>query len=51
VSRDPEYLGLFGVGADKLAIYTHHHNHAHDLHGNVVPGDEGHQLRRDPADG
>ena len=51
VSRDPEYLGLFGVGADKLAIYTHHHNHAHDLHGDVVPGDEGHQLRRDPADG
>ncbi|WP_434219159.1 zinc ABC transporter ATP-binding protein ZnuC [Biformimicrobium ophioploci] len=34
VSRDPAYLSLFGHA---VAPYTHHHNHTHDLHGNVVP--------------
>ncbi|WP_295802721.1 ATP-binding cassette domain-containing protein [uncultured Microbulbifer sp.] len=33
VSRDPAYLELFG---DKLAPYTHQHNHHHDLSGEVV---------------
>lgn len=33
VSRDPAYLELFG---DKLALYTHEHDHAHNLHGDVV---------------
>ncbi|WP_425563518.1 ATP-binding cassette domain-containing protein [Microbulbifer aestuariivivens] len=33
VSRDPAYLELFG---DKLAPYTHQHNHAHDLSGEVL---------------
>lgn len=38
VSRHPEYLRLFGHSvADDLAIYTHHHDHQHDLHGDVVP--------------
>ncbi len=37
VSQHPAYLDLFG-GADTsgLGIYTHHHDHAHDLHGNIV---------------
>lgn len=42
VSRDPAYLELFG---DKLAPYTHQHNHHHDLSGEVVDDccDHGHQ--------
>lgn len=37
VSRHPEYHRLFGDMPDTgLAIYTHHHDHTHDIHGNVV---------------
>ncbi|MDJ0808209.1 MAG: zinc ABC transporter ATP-binding protein ZnuC [Gammaproteobacteria bacterium] len=40
VSQHPAYLELFGAPASaKLAIYTHHHNHTHDIHGNVIPAD------------
>jgi zinc transport system ATP-binding protein len=33
VSKHPEYLALFGGQADAIAIYTHHHDHVHDLDG------------------
>ncbi len=33
VSRDPAYLELFG---DKVAPYTHTHDHAHDMGGDIV---------------
>jgi zinc transport system ATP-binding protein len=37
VSMDPSYLALFGrKEAESLAIYTHRHNHHHDLTGHVV---------------
>jgi zinc transport system ATP-binding protein len=37
VSRDPAYVELFGHrAARRLAVYSHHHDHAHDLHGEVV---------------
>jgi zinc transport system ATP-binding protein len=37
VSKHPAYLELFGSPASaKLALYTHHHNHRHDIHGNVI---------------
>ena len=37
VSRHPEYQRLFGdLPSSGLAVYTHHHNHCHDLHGDVV---------------
>ncbi|KTT62366.1 zinc ABC transporter ATP-binding protein, partial [Pseudomonas oryzihabitans] len=36
VSGDPAYQALFGQSARNLAIYHHHHDHAHDLHGSVV---------------
>jgi zinc transport system ATP-binding protein len=37
VSNDPAYLELFGkAGVQAMAVYTHHHYHEHDLHGNVV---------------
>lgn len=36
VSSDPAFLELFGASAsDGLAVYTHHHNHEHDLSGNI----------------
>ncbi len=37
VSRHPEYLALFGPSAaGALAVYQHHHDHSHDVHGDVV---------------
>ena len=36
VSTDPAFLALFGERASALAVYSHHHDHAHDLHGEVV---------------
>ncbi len=43
VSRNPEYTALFGAAAARgLAIYSHHHDHGHDLKGAVVAIDHGH---------
>jgi len=40
VTNDPAYLALFGeaagAAASQVAIYTHHHDHQHDAHGNVI---------------
>lgn len=37
VSNDPAFHSLFGrQGVQNLAPYTHHHNHRHDSHGNIV---------------
>jgi len=34
VSQHPEYLALFGDrAAESLAVYTHHHDHVHDVAG------------------
>jgi len=34
VSKHPEYLALFGAqAADSIAVYTHHHDHVHDVSG------------------
>lgn len=42
VSNDPAYLELFGASAaQSLAVYTHHHNHEHDITGNVKVTKEG----------
>ncbi len=36
VSNDPAYLNLFGANASQiLAVYTHHHNHEHDIGGSI----------------
>ncbi len=37
VSADPEYRRLFGPMETEFAVYTHHHDHAHDVHGDVIP--------------
>ncbi len=39
VRHDPEYLALFGAEAvEALAVYTHRHDHRHDISGEPVPG-------------
>jgi len=38
VTHHPEYLALFGPKAARtLAVYTHHHDHEHDLSGDPLP--------------
>ncbi len=42
VSRNPAYLDLFGpASAATVAVYTHHHDHRHDLTGAPVEPHEG----------
>lgn len=36
ITGHPEFLRLFGKPALNLALYTHEHDHAHDLHGDIV---------------
>lgn len=36
ITEHPEYLKLFGDALDGLAVYSHHHDHEHDVHGNIV---------------
>ncbi|WP_439886966.1 zinc ABC transporter ATP-binding protein ZnuC [Pseudomonas sp. MBLB4123] len=36
VSFDPAFVELFGQDAQSLAVYHHHHDHQHDLHGAVI---------------
>ncbi len=39
VSQDPAVIELFGLqGASALAVYNHQHNHHHDSHGTIIPG-------------
>ncbi|TPE47918.1 zinc ABC transporter ATP-binding protein ZnuC [Maribrevibacterium harenarium] len=42
VTGHPAYQALFGVpgAADSIAIYSHHHDHVHDDHGDVVAEQE-----------
>lgn len=36
VSHDPEFIHFFGDQfAKNIAVYTHNHNHRHDLHGDI----------------
>lgn len=38
VSQHPEYVALFGARlASEIAPYTHHHDHTHGPHGEVMP--------------
>lgn len=36
ISEHPEYLKLFGDALNGLAVYSHHHDHEHDIHGDIV---------------
>jgi zinc transport system ATP-binding protein len=43
VSQHPAYLELFGAPASsRLAVYTHHHDHTHDIHGDIKSNHEKH---------
>lgn len=52
VRRHPQFLALFGAhAASGLAVYQHHHDHAHTLHGGIEPardGAEGHAADAAP---
>lgn len=37
ISAHPEYLKLFGDALEGLAVYSHTHDHEHDIHGDIVP--------------
>ena len=42
VTRSPEFVALFGRHvAEELAVYSHHHDHQHDVAGAPMPLDEG----------
>lgn len=36
VSTDPAFVALFGEQANALAVYNHHHDHSHDMGGEIV---------------
>jgi zinc transport system ATP-binding protein len=37
VTNDPSFTELFGIKAtDQLAVYSHHHNHRHNDHGDII---------------
>ncbi|VAW50408.1 Zinc ABC transporter, ATP-binding protein ZnuC [hydrothermal vent metagenome] len=44
VSEHPEYLKLFGDAIDGLALYSHNHDHEHDLSGNIVESEHCHSC-------
>ncbi|WP_111641514.1 zinc ABC transporter ATP-binding protein ZnuC [Marinimicrobium alkaliphilum] len=45
VTAHPAYLDLFGdTVKPQVALYTHHHDHEHDDHGNIVTGTEPHDA-------
>ncbi|MEH6567272.1 MAG: zinc ABC transporter ATP-binding protein ZnuC [Halopseudomonas sp.] len=48
VSTDPAFVALFGEQASALAVYNHHHDHAHDMHGEVVTHEHGHDHHHGP---
>lgn len=55
VTNDPAYLALFGeitgnTSAPQVAIYTHHHDHQHDTHGNVIHSGKDKLLHRHGMD-
>lgn len=36
ISNDPKFIHIFGDQFSKnIAVYTHHHNHKHDMHGDI----------------
>ncbi len=42
VRGNAEYRALFGDDVESLAVYTHHHDHAHRADGEVVPLEQAH---------
>ena len=42
VAQDPEFRSLFGITADNLGLYTHHHDHHHSVEGEIQAKEEKH---------
>lgn len=41
ITNDPSYIEMFGAASAKtMALYAHHHNHDHNLHGDVLPASD-----------
>ncbi|MDH5387365.1 MAG: ATP-binding cassette domain-containing protein [Gammaproteobacteria bacterium] len=36
ISEHPEYLKLFGDALNGMAVYSHHHDHEHELNGAII---------------
>jgi zinc transport system ATP-binding protein len=52
VSNHPAYLELFGHSTDaNVAIYTHHHDHNHDIHGCIVDETDNGCIHQEHANG
>lgn len=49
VSEHPEYLKLFGDAVEGLALYSHNHDHEHDIHGNIVAGEHCQSCEHKPV--
>lgn len=50
VSQHPEYLKLFGdLPIKNIAVYTHQHDHHHDMHGNILCGHASDESVETPA--
>ncbi|MBD3667763.1 MAG: zinc ABC transporter ATP-binding protein ZnuC [Parvibaculaceae bacterium] len=46
VTNDPSYVALFGPGhAESLAVFKHHHDHVHDVSGDVLDDAHDHGPR------
>lgn len=43
VTKEPAFADLFGPVARELAFYSHHHDHQHDVHGQVISEKSGTQ--------
>lgn len=50
ISEHPEYLKLFGDAIDGLALYSHHHDHQHDISGNIVDSEACHSCEHHQSD-
>lgn len=50
VAAHPEYRALFDTGnSEGIGVYTHHHDHQHDLHGSVVDATPARVHRHGPG--
>ncbi len=46
VSKHPEYLSLFSnTPVADIGVYTHHHDHSHDIYGHVVDEHQSHDHK------
>ena len=47
ITKDQEFIKMFGTNLNKLAFYNHHHNHQHNLNGEIKEHLEEKDLKHD----